>query len=624
MTATPQVTRPEGKKDKIRDRYKGVDPSKIKVIPAKPTSATMDLNERHLRVAAYIRVSTENDEQTSSFELQNNDFTDRINANPMWELAGIYSDEGISGTNIEHRKGMQQMLEDARAGKIDLILAKSIARFARNVVDCLSVIEELRNLNPPVGVMFDENNLYTLDTTGALVLTILATVAEEESRSKSFIMNWSIEKRFSRGIFLTPELLGYDKNEDGELVVNEDEAETVKVIYYLYLNGWSLQEIADLLEEYGRKTKLGNTEWNQASLHYVLSNERHCGAVLARKTFTPNFKDHKSVKNEGQLRQYFQEDHHEPIVTREVFNAANKLYSGRSYSQSSRPLPQITVVDDGILKGYVPIDRKWTGFSTEEYQQACESVYAEDELISETAPLEHVLDMSGYQRARSQYFVDREEAALTISHGTMRFSASCLRKFEDVEYVELLLNTVENCIAIRPCAADNENAIRWGKLKENRWIAGDITCRGLAKTLFDWKNWDQDVKYRFRGQFFQDGQDKMLLFELDNEVMRKKIVREIKTENSQEEQMDQQDAAEHDDGELVFTGTVTYYPESWKGTLGSPVKGLGVLEKHHYKGNWDVLRPAKAVEGMNILDESGLDDLMKKAEEIMEGWTKNA
>ena len=149
------------------------------------------------------------------------------------------------------------MIEDAKAGKIQHILAKSIARFARNVVDCLSIIDELRNLDPPVGVHFDENNLYTLDSTGSLVLTILATVAEEESRSKSFIMNWSIERRFSRGIFLTPKLLGYDVDENGQLVINPDEAETVKVIYDLYLNGWSPTEISDLLTLYGRKTKLG-------------------------------------------------------------------------------------------------------------------------------------------------------------------------------------------------------------------------------------------------------------------------------------------------------------------------------------------------------------------------------
>ena len=256
-------------KQKIRKRYQGVDPSQLEVIPAIATDE-IALEERKLRVAAYIRVSTDQEEQTSSYELQQNEFTDRINANPNWELAGIYADEGISGTELSHRKGMLQMIEDAKAGKIDHILAKSIARFARNVVDCLSVIDELKKYG--VGVHFDENNLYTLDATGSLVLTILATVAEEESRSKSFIMNWSIERRFSKGIFLTPKLLGYDLDEEGQLVINPDEAETVKVIYYLYVNGWSGQEIADLLTEYGRKTKLGNVVWNSGSIDRIIEN----------------------------------------------------------------------------------------------------------------------------------------------------------------------------------------------------------------------------------------------------------------------------------------------------------------------------------------------------------------
>ena len=167
---------------------------------------------------------------------------------------------------------MQQMIEDCRGGKIDLILTKSIARFARNIVDCLSVIETLKNLEPSVGVQFEADNIYTLDTNGRLILTILASVAEEESHSKSIIMNWSVDRRFQRGLFLTPELLGYDRDENGNLVINPEEAETVKVIFYLYLNGYSFKEIAELLTDYGRRTKLGNTEWNSSSLAGVIAN----------------------------------------------------------------------------------------------------------------------------------------------------------------------------------------------------------------------------------------------------------------------------------------------------------------------------------------------------------------
>ena len=208
------------------------------------------------RVAAYARVSSDKDAALHSVSAQISYYNELITNHPGWDFAGIYADEGIPGTELSHRKGMLQMIEDAKAGKIDHILAKSIARFARNVVDCLSVIDELKKYG--VGVHFDENNLYTMDSTGSLVLTILATVAEEESRSKSFIMNWSIERRFSKGIFLTLKLLGYDLDEEGQLVVNPDEAETVKVIYDLFLNGWTTREIADLLTEYGRTTKIGN------------------------------------------------------------------------------------------------------------------------------------------------------------------------------------------------------------------------------------------------------------------------------------------------------------------------------------------------------------------------------
>ena len=285
------------------------------------------------------------------------------------------------------------MIEDAKAGKIQHILAKSIARFARNVVDCLSIIDELRNLDPPVGVHFDENNLYTLDSTGSLVLTILATVAEEESRSKSFIMNWSIERRFSRGIFLTPKLLGYDVDENGQLVINPDEAETVKVIYDLYLNGWSPTEISDLLTLYGRKTKLGKDVWNPSTINEVIENERHCGDVRARKTFTPNFTTHKSRKNNRDRKQYIQRDHHQKIVSRDVYNAANLLRSSRAYIQRKRPLPLLSVVDEGILKGYVPLDKDWSGFSSEDYQMASQSVYCVTDSLSQLTKTSSFLEL---------------------------------------------------------------------------------------------------------------------------------------------------------------------------------------------------------------------------------------
>lgn len=598
-------------KQKIRARYKGVDPSELEVIPAIATDE-IALDQRKLKVAAYVRVSTENDEQTSSYELQVNDFTDRINANPNWEFAGIYSDEGISGTELSHRKGMLQMIEDARAGKINHILAKSIARFARNVVDCLSIIDELKKLG--VGVHFDENNLYTLDSTGALVLTILATVAEEESRSKSFIMNWSIERRFSKGIFLTPELLGYDLDEEGNLVINPEEAETVKVIYNLYINGWSCKEIADLLTDYGRKTKLGNEVWNPGSINGVIENERHCGDVRARKTYTPDFKTHKSEKNRQNRKQYIQRNHHEAIVDRDVYNAANLLKSSHQYAAKSRPLPTLSVIDGGILSGYVPVDKNWTGFSAEDYQAACESVKAEEPKTSVEGKR---LYMGGYELIRADYFPSNERPAMIITNGKLRFNTACLKKFEDVEYVELLLNTVKNCIAIRPCEKDNPNAIHWGRLREDHWIVSTLSCRGLARTLFDMMSWEDEGQYRFSGEFKVQGENKLLLFELGEPVITKTVEQIVVPEEAEEDE----DATEAEHEEIVIREKVKINPPSWATSFGIPVS---YLEQHHYAGDWDVLRPAKELEDMNIITADRLAVLMKEAETIMEGWNKTA
>ena len=600
----------EDRKQKIRERYKGVDPSMLEVIPAKEIEA-LDTTDRILKVAAYVRVSTDNDEQTSSYELQVNEFTDQIMANPRWEFAGIYSDEGISGTELSHRTGMLQMIEDAKEGKIDLVLAKSIARFARNIVDCLSVVETLKNLDPPVGVKFETDNIYTLDSTGRMILTILASVAEEESHSKSLIMNWSIDKRFSRGLFLTPKLLGYDQDEEGKLVINPEEAETVKIIYYLYINGWSAKEIADLLTDYGRKTKLGNEIWHPSSILDVIENERHCGDVLARKTYTPNFLTHKSKKNRNNRTQYRQRDHHEAIVSREVYDAANLIKASNSYTRNSRPLPVLSVIDNGILKGYVPIDKDWCGFSPKEYQNACESVSHEPygEVI-----VKQGLNFSGYQEVRGSFFASYADPAMTISNGKIRFNTACLKRFEDVEQVELLLNTVQNCIAIRPCKEENPNAIRWGRLKEERWVVNTLACRGLSKTLFSLKEWDEDSRYTFYGQYIENGDEKLLLFELEEPVATKHVTTVL---------VPAEPEAGEDQEELVLRETIRVYPPEWSVSFGRPVTMItaaALLNQRHYAGEWDVLRPAKELEELNIFTAEKMDELMREAEMIMEGW----
>ena len=192
-------------KQRIRDRYKGVDEDALDVIPAAPQEDFYS-EATTKRVAVYARVSTDDPRQTSSYELQKNHYTDMVSRRPDWDLVEIYADEGISGTSLQHRDAFVKMIEDCKAGKIDLIVTKSVSRFARNIIDCIGYVRELKAMNPPIGVFFETENIFTLNANSEMSLSFIATLAQEESHSKSEIMNASIEMRFKRGIFLTPAL----------------------------------------------------------------------------------------------------------------------------------------------------------------------------------------------------------------------------------------------------------------------------------------------------------------------------------------------------------------------------------------------------------------------------------
>ena len=608
---------PTDTKQKIRDRYRGVDSSQLTIIPAKPPKSAVDGGTK--RVAPYIRVSTDSDEQTSSYELQKNYFTEYVNAQPGWVLVDIYADEGISGTQINHREGLQRLLDDCRAGKIDYIITKSISRFARNIVDCLNMIEELRNLNPPVGVIFETDHIDTLGGNDSLLLSILASLAEAESRNKSEIMNWSIENRFSRGIFLLPELIGFDKDEDGNLVINDDEADTVRLCFYLFIAGFQLSEIAELLTEMGRKTGFNkqhnkkpgvepeyNTNWTSSSVLDILRNERHCGDVLARKTFTPNFKNHKSKKNRGERQQVKKYDNHEAIVSREVFEAANRKLDMCTGKQD-RSYPIMKVIDDGALRGFVPVDRTWSGFSSEDFKVASQSVYGGEENNEDSSSSNEAV-LSNFQVVRAQLFSTRLYPAVTISKGKVRFNTACLKRFEDVEYVELLFNSVEKCLAVRPCEKSNPNAIQWGTLKEGKWIVKEKSCRGFSAPLYETMGWNEELRYRMRGSFMGEGDSKIMIFDLEEpEIIERVLVEDIPT---------QPDEPETEERKPKYKNVMTF---NCHGVFGhSYDEDTHFLERVHYAGNWDVLRPAREVFGVNPITESEINALLQEAERIID------
>lgn len=506
-------------KQKIRERYKGVSEDVLDVILAKPQEDFYK-PKTIKRVAVYARVSTDDPNQTSSYELQKNHYEDMVRRKENWELVDIYADEGISGTSLQHRDSFIRMLHDCQAGKIDLIVTKSVSRFARNIVDCIGYVRQLKASAPPIGVFFETENIFTLDEHSEMSLSFIATLAQEESHTKSEIMNASIEMRFKRGIFLTPPLLGYDKDENGNLVINEEEAKTVRLIFFSYIYGYSTQKIADALTELERLTKRGNEVWSAGSVLQILTNERYCGDVLARKTYTPNYLDHKSKKNNHDRNQYRQKDHHEAIISRDDFFAVQKMIRNAKYGNKGY-FPEIRVIQDGILHGYVTVHPKWAGFTEDDYYEASEQI--ENGQIP-SKPLEITLkkgdfDLSGYQLVRTPFISMYGQATLSASTSILSFSKSCISKLPDADHIELLVLPGKGMLAVRKAPAGSHNAILWRKESNGEKVPRPIGGNAFLPTLFSLFGWNKDCQYKLSGTVHRKDNETVLIFNSRDAVL---------------------------------------------------------------------------------------------------------
>jgi site-specific DNA recombinase len=293
----------------------------VTVIPAIKRVGTNKSKEikPKVRVAAYCRVSTDSDEQASSYEAQIEHYTNFIQNNPDWVLAGIYADDGISGTNTKKREEFNRMIDECMAGNIDMVITKSISRFARNTLDCLKYIRQLKEKN--IAVFFEKENINSMDSKGEIMLTIMASLAQQESQSLSQNVKIGIQYRYQQGEIQinANRFLGYTKDENKRLVIEPTEAETVKRIYREYLEGGSLLKIARSLETDGIKNGVGSTKWHTSNLNQILRNEKYIGDALLQKTYTVDFLNKKRVKNHGIVPQYYVENCHEAIIPREIF-----------------------------------------------------------------------------------------------------------------------------------------------------------------------------------------------------------------------------------------------------------------------------------------------------------------
>lgn len=274
---------------------------------------------RKRKVAAYARVSTDSDEQFTSYEAQIDYYTQYIKARDDWEFVQVYTDEGITGTSTKHREGFKQMVADALEGKIDLIVTKSVSRFARNTVDSLTTIRHLKDKG--VECFFEKENIWTFDGKGELLITIMSSLAQEESRSISENCTWGQRKRMADGRVSVPfdHFLGYERGENGELVINEEQAKTVRLIYDLFLQGLTPHTIANRLTAMGILTPRRKAKWNQGTVRSILTNEKYKGDALMQKCYTADFLTKKQVPNNGVLPQYYVEGDHEAIIPPETF-----------------------------------------------------------------------------------------------------------------------------------------------------------------------------------------------------------------------------------------------------------------------------------------------------------------
>ena len=507
-------------KERIRQRVRvQIDEENYQFFPERKDPDYYD-NDVNQRVGVYVRVSTDDPRQTTSYELQKKYYEDFVVRHPKWTLVDIYADEGISGTSTKHRDEFNRMIAECKVGKIDLIITKSVSRFARNVVDFLGMVRMLSERNPPIGVFFEAENIFSLNETSNMALSFQATMAEEESRNKSRSMETSLRMRLDHGLPLTPKLLGFTHNSEGKLIPNPDTMHIPKLMFFMYLYGYSTQQIADALTALEKKTYLGNVKWTASGVAASMRNERYCGDVYTRKTFTKDVLSHKSVKNRGErpISHYY--DEHKGIISRDDFIAVQHMLKNSKYGNKSM-LPELRVITEGLLKGYVIINPRWSGFREPEYLHASASAYKPGENQKQQAgDLQFEVeagdfDMRGFEVAHSDLFNVQQTPHVTFYDDSIKFGIECIRRMKSDFYVELLIHPTQRRFAVRASNKQNRNAVIWAKTKDGRTEARAIACTAFVDTIYSLFGWNRDHKYRMYSTLISNGDEEVFIFNAD-------------------------------------------------------------------------------------------------------------
>lgn len=509
--------------------------------PAKPAPTINDTGKK--RVAVYARVSTKSTEQVSSIENQTKYYTEKIAKTPNWEMQDIYKDEGISGTSIKRRKDFQRMIADAGEKKMDLIVCASVSRFARDVSDCIEQVRKLKTMNPshPVGVYFETEDIYTLDPNVSERLEMHAMFSAWESRNKSRRMILSYDQRICTGQYPVLDLLGYRHTEDGDLIIQPEEAKTVRFIFLAYIAGYSYKTIAEILTKKQRPTLTGRTEWNASMVKNIMYNERRWGDLDARKTVCIDYKERIIVKNNNLRDAAYIPNHHKGIVSPAIAKAAHLLAkSGRKVSS----VPNTSIIPNGSLKGFISISPAWKGIDDASLQLVARNVYTDEEYeeLEELSRIgsgeEHsnILSFSftGYEVPYGAYFINNKTPSMTVTYKSIRFNHAAHERLDSCRYVELLYHPILKMIAIKETTEDNPYALNW--LNKDGSMKSSVDATAFSKSVYDRIGWKKEFNFKFRGITRVRGNAKMLIFYLDEPLL---IPCKKKTNEAQEQKQTQ-------------------------------------------------------------------------------------
>ena len=478
---------------------------KVTIFPAVPVEKLRTARRGKTKVAAYVRVSTDSVQQEGSLALQKEYYENFIKTNPEYEFVGIYEDDGITGTLIDKRKGFLKMIEECKAGKIDLILTKSVARFARNNGDLLYHINILNALNPPVEIYFETDRVSTFGKSGELLIMVLGLVAQTESQNKSESITWAIDNLFAQGKYYVPAIYGYtkEKGRDKPLIINEDEAKVVRLCYAMTIVGCSSAKIAETLKTLDIKGR----NWSTSSIKSLLSNEKYAGNLWARKTVTPNYKTHKSKKNEGEKPKYFVKENHEPIVPPLAHEVALKILKNKQGNING--IPYLKAVPKGILKGFVVVNKAIQSYTLNDYTEASHSVNenGNEQIINIFVDKVSIFDLRNFETVSALFFDEKTKPFCTIKHGKITFNSACCKALKTGK-AEILFHPTKAILAIRSAE----------KIKnlQNESITKPLHLSAFVPIALESAELKQGHRYKIYGTKRTKNDENIILFDLND------------------------------------------------------------------------------------------------------------